>query len=41
MGNSTALPYDILDAIDYNNNNFWQLNAGTKKVLILKNTAFK
>jgi hypothetical protein len=32
MGNSNALPYDIGDAVDYTNNNFWQLSVGSKKV---------
>lgn len=32
MGNGVGLPYDILDAVDYQSNNHWQLNKGSQKV---------
>ncbi len=40
MGNSSGLAYDILDAVEYNGNNCWQLNQGSKKVSeVLCNTS--
>lgn len=33
MGNASALPYDILEQVDYRSNNHWQLSKGAQKVI--------